>query len=103
VVKKLSAIFKTFPWEAVVWAFSLILLTTYSPASDAHITLCPFKLLGFDFCPGCGLGRSISFFLHAEFESSFATHPLGGFAILILLFRIFQLLKNHFKSYGTCN
>ena len=88
------------PLEAITWIMGLSLLLLLDPASDNHVTLCPFANLGFDFCPGCGLGRSIAFLFRAEFFKSFQTHPLGLFAVIILTYRIFQLLKQYFKSHG---
>jgi hypothetical protein len=49
--------------------------------------------MGFKYCPGCGLGHSISYFLHGEVTRSLQTHPLGIIATVILVSRIFSLLK----------
>jgi hypothetical protein len=88
------------PFEAIVWTGGLFLLLFLDPGSEKHFTLCPFANLGFDFCPGCGLGRSIAFLFRGEFLESFQSHPLGFFAVIILSYRIFELFKQHFKSHG---
>ena len=64
----------------------------------AHFTLCPIKNLGFDFCPGCGIGHSIHYAMTLNIRESFLHHPLGFFALLILLTRIFKLIKNLIKT-----
>jgi len=91
---------KRFPPEAIFWFTALVLLGVYYPDADHHFTLCPFAWTGFSFCPGCGLGRSISYAFHGEFRQAFQAHPLGIFAILVLSFRIIQLTKNHYYQYG---
>ncbi|HEY0653066.1 MAG TPA: DUF2752 domain-containing protein [Chryseosolibacter sp.] len=84
----------------MAWLAGLFLLAIINPQSETHITICPFANLGFEFCPGCGLGRSIAFLFRGEFLQSFQSHPLGFFAVIILSYRIFQLLKQHIKSHG---
>jgi len=89
--------------EACVWLMALIMLAITDPTLH-HFTLCPLANLGFEFCPGCGLGRSISFLLHGEFAKSMAMHPMGIFALMVLLYRIVSLtklfLKQKTKSHG---
>lgn len=93
---------RSLPLEAIVWTCGLIALALYTPSGE-HFTLCPFYHLGFDFCPGCGLGRSIALFFHGEIIDSLKTHPLGIFAVIILSFRIIQLSKDYLKSHGKSN
>jgi hypothetical protein len=88
------------PLEAIVWASGLLAMALIEPTHEQHFTLCLFSQLGFDFCPGCGLGRSIVFLFHGEVLQSFQTHPFGLLAVIILSYRIFQLLKQHIKSHG---
>jgi hypothetical protein len=90
---------KQLPMEGIVWFTGLVVLAFYEPAEN-HISICPLNQLGFDFCPGCGLGRSISFLFHGEIIRSLATHPLGIFAVIVLSFRIVHLLKLYLKSHG---
>jgi hypothetical protein len=68
------------------------------PATDAHYSFCLFKVLGFNFCPGCGLGHSISYLFHGEVRASLSAHPLGIFAVIIILLRIFKLFQLHLFS-----
>jgi hypothetical protein len=91
---------KKFPPEAFIWIVALITLFFVNPSAN-HFTICPFHHLGLDFCPGCGLGRSISYLLSGHFRESFESHPLGLFAVIILLHRIQQLIKTNYQNYGT--
>jgi hypothetical protein len=78
-------------FELVFWISALVALAISNPTAQAHFTLCPLKLLGFTWCPGCGLGHSIAFLFHGDIKSSFHAHWLGIPALIILLYRIYQL------------
>jgi Protein of unknown function (DUF2752) len=83
--------------ELIFWIGGLIWLAFMNP-SETHFSLCPIKNLGFPFCPGCGLGHSISFLFHGKIQESFHHHPMGIFALIVILVRIFQLIKKvHFQ------
>jgi len=86
-------LYRRFNLEAIIWIAGLIFLAFYNPVSDNHFTFCVFNNLGIGFCPGCGLGHSISHIFHLEFYQSFNTHPLGFAALTILIFRIVQLTR----------
>jgi hypothetical protein len=90
---------KSFPWEALAWLTGLVGLSLYFPENSEHIILCPLRNLGFTFCPGCGLGRSITLFFHGNILESLSTHPLGIFAVIILSYRIIALTK-HYLIHG---
>lgn len=79
-------------FEAFVWIGGLMLMALMAP-SDTHASLCPFSAMGLGFCPGCGLGHSISYLVRGDFQASFSAHPLGLFAVLILLWRIVQIFR----------
>lgn len=81
------------PIELIFWLIALLGLAFTNPA-DAHFTLCPIKNLGFSFCPGCGLGHAISYLLHGDIKQSIEHHPLGIFALIVIIQRIFSLIKN---------
>lgn len=92
---------KHFPLEAVAWLTALIFLAVYAPSRDTHFTLCPLATRGLDFCPGCGLGRSISCLFHGQVMESFNAHPLGIFAVIVLTLRITRLINKHLTTYGS--
>ena len=82
-------------FELAAWVISIVLLATMDPHLDAHFSFCLFHFVGIPFCPGCGLGHSISFLFRGELHNSFSAHPLGLFAVLVILFRVYQLIFLH--------
>lgn len=81
------------PLELIFWCVGLTSLWWLDPYGS-HGSLCPLYLLGFDWCPGCGLGRSISLLMKGELTASWALHPLGGFTLAVILYRIFEIIKH---------
>lgn len=100
-MKKLVRIFNLiwFNKEALIWIIALILLAADNPGSH-HYTLCPFHHAGLAICPGCGLGRSVTLFLHGNVVESLQMHPMGIPAVLILVYRSARLIlrKENKKS-----
>ena len=89
--------FKRVNPEALVWITGLTALAFINLENTSHFTICPLNNLGLDYCPGCGLGKSISYLFSLKIEQSFAAHPLGIFAFIILLHRIFFLMLKSYK------
>lgn len=85
--------------EALIWIVGLLYLAFFSPVDQTHFTICPLANAGFEYCPGCGLGHSITQFLHGRFLQSFQTHPLGFFALIIIIHRIFTLIIKNIINY----
>ena len=79
--------------EAIIWIVALVYLLLVNPYQTQHYSFCVFKLAGFNHCPGCGLGRSIAFIYHGDFLNSIKSHPLGIFALSMILYRIVTLLS----------
>ncbi|MGC1241419.1 MAG: DUF2752 domain-containing protein [Chryseosolibacter sp.] len=90
---------KRIPVEAICWLAGLVVLAA-SDTAASHFSLCPLKNAGLGFCPGCGLGRSVTLLFHGDILRSFQTHPLGVFAVIVLSYRIAQLTKQYFQHYG---
>ena len=84
-----------------MWSGGLLLLGCMNPTAEQHFSLCVFKWMGFSFCPGCGLGHSISWLFRGQVMQSFQTHPLGIFALAILLHRIYMLIFKNKSSIVT--
>jgi len=80
-------------FELAFWISALISLAITNPAGESHLTLCPFKLLGITWCPGCGLGHAISFLFRGDIRSSFHAHWLGVPALIVILYRIYFLAR----------
>ena len=91
-MKPVFALFLKLDREAYIWILGLLCLALMAPDARDHFSLCVFKSLGFELCPGCGLGRSIAYLFESEFSQSFQTHPLGSFAIMVLAGRIVSLV-----------
>lgn len=85
-------------FELGAWIIGLILLATMDPESNAHYSFCFFKFIGIKYCPGCGLGHSISYLFHGNLKESFNAHPLGLFAVAVILTRIYNLISLHIFS-----
>lgn len=60
---------KRIPFEAICWLGALVLLAL-ADINAFHFSLCPLKNAGPVFCPGCGLGRSITLFFHGDIAAS---------------------------------
>jgi hypothetical protein len=80
-------------FELTFWVAAIIALGVCNPSAATHYTLCPLKLMGITWCPGCGLGHSIAFLLHGDIKSSVHAHWLGVPALIIILHRIYVLGK----------
>ena len=96
-------IYYFFPVEALIWSFALIFLAMYNPNKDQHMSFCIFKIFGFYYCPGCGIGRSISYLLHGDLANSVKLHPLGIPAFFILSSRVINLFYNFFNNVKSHN
>ena len=83
-------------FELAFWIVALGSLAAMEPTTSTHYSFCIFKLTGLPFCPGCGLGHSISYLFHGNIKASLSSHPLGIFAVVIILLRITKLLQLHF-------
>ena len=86
--------------ETAIWISAVFYLALINSPESTHFTICPLKNLGFEFCPGCGLGNSISFLFRGDFISSFHSHPLGIFALIIIIVRIFSIIKFNWRRYA---
>ena len=100
VSKLVSRIMKLIGLEAAIWILGLVYLIFINNPQSIHFTVCPFANLGIDFCPGCGLGNSISFLFIGDFVSSFQSHPLGVFALIIIISRLISIIKNNWRRYA---
>ncbi|MBX2965253.1 MAG: DUF2752 domain-containing protein [Cyclobacteriaceae bacterium] len=102
-LSKLQILFRHVPPEAIMWTVALIALVFYQPGHQAHFTVCPLNNMGFDFCPGCGLGRSVAWLFKGEIIQSWRAHPLGIVAVIVLPYRIISLTIKSNKLYGKSN
>lgn len=82
--------------ELLIWVAAIIALF-FSSAENHHYTLCPLDNLGFSYCPGCGLGRSVTLALHGKIIESLQMHPFGFLAIIVIFHRIIILSLSFIK------
>jgi len=99
-MKKLQKVWLLIGFEAVVWILGLLFLILIHTPGKTHLTICPLANLGIDFCPGCGLGNSISYLFRGEFVFSFHSHPLGIFAFVVITTRIISIIKDNWRKYA---
>ncbi|TCC93753.1 DUF2752 domain-containing protein [Pedobacter frigiditerrae] len=93
---------KSFPIELTFWILALVLLATANP-HEHHFSLCPLANLGIIWCPGCGLGRSITALFHGDVSASFSHHWFGIPALILIGHRIYQLTKQLFNKQKEIN
>lgn len=98
--EKIKKFWRVIGFEASVWISGLVSLLLIHSPGETHFTICPLANLGFEFCPGCGLGNSISYIFNGDIISSIHSHPLGIFALIILTIRIITIIKNNWRRYA---
>ena len=85
-----------------MWIIGLAALVLLAPSLENSVSICIPSALGFDFCPGCGLGASIGHLVRGELAESWAAHPLAVPTVAILIGRIIHLARheraNNFKE-----
>lgn len=94
------------PFELCFWIVALLLLGTadvHTHGNEKHFTLCPLANMGFSWCPGCGIGRSIAHLLQGEFKLSMGEHWFGLPALLIIVNRIVILIKINLRNRKVLN
>lgn len=97
-ISKAAVFFRLVGLEALVWIAALFYLAFFNDPFHQHFTICPLANAGFDYCPGCGLGNSISLLLNGHIAESFNAHLLGIPAVIIIIYRIFSLIKFNLKK-----
>lgn len=86
--------------ELLAWLLALVLLF-FLPEKTNDTSLCFFSWLGFGHCPGCGIGHAIHYALRLQWGTSFAYHPLGILAVIVIFSRVKKLLHPEKSSYET--
>ena len=83
--------------EPFLWLSALCVLAVMDPVPGGF-SLCPLRNLGITFCPGCGLGHSVSLLLHGDIIRSVHVHVLGIPATVMLLHRVYSMLRDAFRQ-----
>jgi len=87
--------------EGFIWIAALFYFAFFVNPSETHFTICPLAYAGFEHCPGCGLVISISLLFNGYFSDSFNAHILGIPALLIIIHRIYSIIKFNLKKEKT--
>lgn len=95
-----NAMFRKTPFELIFWIAAIFSLAMSDP-NTPHYSLCLFRLLGWQHCPGCGLGHAIAFLLRGNLSASWHSHPLGGFAAIVIICRIADLSAPYYIQIKT--
>lgn len=98
-MRRLCLLFKNH-FELIGWLTAMIVLF-FLPEKTDQASLCIFSLVGFDHCPGCGMGHAIHYALRGRLAVSFDYHPLGIFAVIVIFNRIKQLITTVKLPYET--
>jgi len=85
-------------FEITVFSIGLLLLAFMDPTTTNGSGLCLLENLNFPYCPGDGLGHSVSFIFRGEIHNALKANILGPFALLIILGRIFYLFSQNFLN-----
>ncbi|RZK49067.1 MAG: DUF2752 domain-containing protein [Pedobacter sp.] len=83
---------KRWPIELLFWMAALGALAMTNLESP-HYSLCPIANMGWDWCPGCGIGRAIAALMQGQIRQSFEFHVLGIPALILIIHRIWDLGK----------
>lgn len=85
---------KHFEW--MVFLVGLILLANLDPDSTKE-SWCLIDAIGFTYCPGEGLGHSISYFFRGDLFNALKMHLMGPIAVVVMGLRIgsiwYKLIK----------
>jgi hypothetical protein len=96
-----------FKYFELIFLVAALSLPAFMHPDNKGFSFCFLKLIGVNFCPGCGLAHAISYLFHGDFAGSVKSHPLGIFAVVVICLRIIQLSKITFiqkklnTNYGT--
>jgi hypothetical protein len=97
-VYRLFQSIKLVGFEGFIWISALVYLAFFNNPFKSHFTICPLSNAGFEHCPGCGLGNSVSFLFNGYFSESFDTHLLGIPAIIIIVYRVYSIIKFNYSK-----
>lgn len=89
-----------FSLELFAWCGLLLAPLFINPSVGNYPSICLFHALGIEFCPGCGLGRALALLYRGDLISSFMTHPLAIFFVLITGFRIITLVGKSVENFN---
>lgn len=87
-------------FEIIAFSVGLLLMALMDPYTTTGPGLCLLENMNFPYCPGDGLGHSISFIFRGDFSNALQSNVLGPFALITLLGRIFYLFSQNYLNYN---
>lgn len=97
--KSLKILLPIFSIEFYFLFLGLVYLFFIDPSKNINLDLCLFQYFGWNNCPGCDLGKSLSFLLHGDINSSIQSHYFGIPALFIIIFRLVEILLFRIKTF----
>lgn len=97
---------KRIPLELLLWIGAIVSLGFAEPIGHEegnHFSFCLLANMDVHWCPGCGLGRSLTQLLHGNIRESLALHWFGVPALLIIAHRIWMLAGIEVNNFKTKN
>ena len=92
-------------WLLLVLLLAVVFLSK-TDGEDVYVgghalpSTCLLRTAGVDECPGCGMSRSVVYLASAEWGKSFAAHPAGFLAaLLVILHFVRNTLRRGTTSY----
>lgn len=75
-------------WDDIkqYWVAIIVVIVLYTFMHIVFDAFCPLVVITGIPCPGCGITRSVIFFVTGQFERSFHMHPLGGILVIFALY-----------------
>ncbi|WP_299822606.1 DUF2752 domain-containing protein [uncultured Pontibacter sp.] len=86
--------------EVGLWCAGIVLLALMNPDGEHLFSFCPYSWVLENGCIGCGLGHGVAYLLRGNWQASWQAHPLAAPALLLLLWRCWQLLRWHKKHFN---
>jgi|AntRauTorcE11898_2_1112593.scaffolds.fasta_scaffold46642_2 hypothetical protein len=83
--------------EWMVFGIGILLLGLMSP-ENTGTSFCFFEWIGIGFCPGEGLGHSISYTFRGNFTAAIQAHFAGPFAVAILGSRVIYIWRKLYQD-----
>jgi Protein of unknown function (DUF2752) len=84
--------------QPILWIIALVFLY-FMDTSAETTSLCVFRFLGLQSCPGCGLGHAVHAALHLDLRQALQAHILGIPTTMAIIYCIFKHLFSHKIKY----
>jgi len=76
-----------------MWVCGILAVAVADPTAPALLQTCLLKAVGFQYCPGCGLGHAVAYLARGEILLSIQSHPFAPIVVGVLLHRVVTLCR----------